>query len=104
MVEVAAGRAEAGCSCCTGGPVKAGAMIGLGWLRRLLGSVGARWGVPEGGAGVVVDVEALAHGAGAGAVLPVVALEDVLPCPCLGGRAVVEEEEEEEDRPLFDDA
>ena len=107
VVEGPAGRAEAGCSCCTGGPVKAGAMIGLGWLRRLLGSVGARWGVPEGGAGVVVDVELLARGAGAAGEVLVVALEDVLPCPCLDRRAVVEEQAEQEeraDRPLFDDA
>jgi len=84
-------------------------MIGLGWLRRLLGSVGARRVIPKGGAGVVVDVEALARGAGAGGEVPVVALEDVLPCSHLDGWAAVEEEEgacsvaEEQERALFDD-
>ena len=104
VVEVAAGREEAGGSCCTGGPIKAGAMVGLGWLRRLLGSVRARWGVPEGGEdmaealgddiGVVVEVLP---------VLPVLALEDVRWCQTLG-RGQVEAGGEEEDHPLFDDA
>lgn len=109
VVEVAAGREEAGCSCCTGGPVKAAAMVGRGLLRWLLGILGARQGIPEGGAGVVVDVELLARGAGAAGEVPVVALEDVVPCPCLDKRAVVEDEgaccvAEEQERPLFDDA
>ena len=104
VVEVAAGRAEAGCSCCTGGPVEAGAMVGLGWLRRLLGSVGARRGIPGGrediaealGDDIGVVVEVLP-------VLPVVALEDVRWCQTLG-RGQVEAGGEEEDHPLFDDA
>ena len=104
VVEVAAGRAEAGCSCCTGGPVEAGAMAGLGWLRRLLGSVGARRGIPGGrediaealGDDIGVVVEVLP-------VLPVVALEDVRWCQTLG-RGQVEAGGEEEDHPLFDDA
>jgi len=99
-------------------------MVGLAWLRRLLGSVGTRRGIPEGGEGVVgapgddigvvVGVEALARGAGAGeVVLPELALEDVRWCQTLehgrveaGGEEEEEEEEEEEDedRPLFDDA
>jgi hypothetical protein len=86
VVEVAAGRAEAGCSGCAGGPVKAGAMVGLGWLRRLLGSVGARRGVSGGGAGVVVDVELLARGAGAGAVLPCVDIDELYTACTHGGR------------------
>ena len=117
MVEVAAGREEAGCSCCAGGSVRAGAMVGLAWLRRLLGSVGTRRGIPEGGEGVVgapgddigvvVGVEALARGAGAGeVVLPELALEDVRWCQTLehGRVGPAVEEEEDEDRPLFDDA
>jgi len=76
VVEVPEGRAPTGCSCCARGAVKAGAMVGLGWLRRLLGSVGAGRGIRKGAAGhdigVVVDVELLARGAGAGAVLPCV--------------------------------
>jgi hypothetical protein len=108
VVEVKAGRAGAGCSCCTGDPVKAGAMVGLGWLRVLLGSVGAGRGIPGGrediaealGDDIGVVVEVLP-------VLPVVALEELLPCAGLDRRAVVEEQEEQEgqaDRPLFDDA
>ena len=69
----------------------------------------ARRGIPEGGEGeveataghdlgVVVDVEALAHGAGAG--VPVVDIDELLPCTAGGEAAAVEDEQ---DRPLFED-
>lgn len=105
VVEVAAGREEAGGSGYARVAAEAVPMVGLGWLRRLLGGVGARQGIREGGEvevgaaghdiGVVVDVELVA--AGAGGEVPVVELGG---CSC--GPAV--EEKEKEDRPLFEEA
>lgn len=86
VVKVPEGRAPAGGSCCARGAVKAGAMVGLWYLRHLWATVGAGRGARAGAAGhdigVVVDVELLARGAGAGDVLPCVDLDDVLPCAC----------------------
>jgi hypothetical protein len=125
VVEVAAGRAEAAGSCCAGGPVKAGAMVGLGWLRRL-GSVGARrgyiesrgrlrayrspdvgiprdWEEPAGDdIGVVeeVDLWRMAYGAGAGEI--VIDIDGLVVGPVL--ETATDVAVEQADRSLFDDA